>query len=66
VLVRARAFIGGVGRVVVGGARVAAGLLTADPDRQGRGAWMVARGAGLAGGSVGLHYLEYRRGNPET
>jgi succinoglycan biosynthesis protein ExoM len=59
--VRVRNLAGGLARVVLGSGRVAAGLLTRDADRHGRGAWMAARGAGHVGGSVGHRYVEYRR-----
>ena len=59
--VRANALAGGLARVLVGSGRAGIGLLTADPERRGLGAWSLMRGAGMAGGALGHRYVEYRR-----
>lgn len=59
--VRVRALAGGLARVLVGSGRAGLGLLTADPERRGLGAWTLMRGAGMAGGALGHRYVEYRR-----
>jgi glycosyltransferase involved in cell wall biosynthesis len=64
VQVRLRHLLGGLVRVIAATVRIGAGLLTRDADRQGEGAWTLARGAGLIGGSMGHRYSEYRPREP--
>ncbi|WP_182113188.1 MULTISPECIES: glycosyltransferase family 2 protein [unclassified Actinotalea] len=59
--VRARALVAGAARVVVGAARALLGVVTRNPEHHGRGAWTLARGAGILGGAVGHTVVEYRR-----
>lgn len=60
--VRTRAAVGGAARVVAGGGRALVGMLTRSSDNRGKGMWTVVRGAGMVGGAIGHHYVEYRRG----
>ncbi|MCL3861294.1 glycosyltransferase family 2 protein [Actinotalea sp. K2] len=59
--IRIRAISGGLARLLAGGGRVAWGLLTSNPEHQGRGAWTAARGTGLLAAAVGHTFVEYRR-----
>lgn len=60
--VRTRALGGGLARVAVGTARWAYGLATGSARHQARGLRVVFRGAGLAGGALGVVFSEYARG----
>ena len=59
---RVRSVLGGSARVLVGGARAAAGLLTRRPVDQARGLRAAMRGVGMLRGAWGLHHVEYARG----
>lgn len=56
---RARWFVDGAVRVVVGGLRRVWGVLTRSVAHRARGARAVWRGAGMMAGAVGLDYAEY-------
>jgi succinoglycan biosynthesis protein ExoM len=58
---RVRSLVGGTLRVVVGGARAAAGGVLRRPVDQARGLRAVMRGAGMVRGAWGLHHVEYAR-----
>lgn len=58
---RGKSVAGGLARVSAGSVRALAGLVARRPEQQGRGAWTMARGAGMLGGALGHQYAEYRR-----
>jgi succinoglycan biosynthesis protein ExoM len=58
---RVRALLAGSARVVVGGARAAAGVLLRRPVDSARGLRAVMRGVGMVRGAWGLHHVEYAR-----
>ena len=58
---RVRAVLGGAARVVVGGARAAAGGVLRRPVDQARGLRAAMRGIGMVRGAWGLHLVEYAR-----
>ncbi|QXG74977.1 glycosyltransferase [Modestobacter sp. L9-4] len=58
---QSRGLARGAVRVAGGSARALAGLVTGRPRHQARGLRTAARGLGMAAGTVGLVYQEYRR-----
>jgi succinoglycan biosynthesis protein ExoM len=58
---RLRSVAGGAARVVVGGARAAAGGVLRRPVDSARGLRAVMRGVGMVRGAWGLHHEEYAR-----
>jgi glycosyltransferase involved in cell wall biosynthesis len=60
-LARARAAAGGAGRVVLGVARTALGLVLRSPRHQARGSRAAYRGAGMVWAAFGGVYQEYAR-----
>ena len=58
---RVRSVLGGLARVVVGGARAVAGAVLRRPVDQARGLRAVMRGVGMVRGAGGLHHVEYAR-----
>ncbi|MGO4592517.1 glycosyltransferase family 2 protein [Leifsonia sp. 2TAF2] len=60
-LARVRAAVGGAGRVVLGVARTAVGLLLRSPGHQARGSRAAYRGAGMVWAAFGGVYQEYAR-----
>jgi glycosyltransferase involved in cell wall biosynthesis len=58
---RVRAVLGGAARVLVGGARAAAGALLRRPVDSARGLRAAMRGMGMVRGAWGLHHVEYAR-----
>jgi succinoglycan biosynthesis protein ExoM len=63
---RVRAVLGGAARVVVGGARAAAGTLLRRPVDSARGLRAAMRGVGMVRGAWGLHHVEYAREEPRA
>jgi succinoglycan biosynthesis protein ExoM len=59
--VRTRAVGGGLARIAVGTARWALGRVTGSARHQARGLRAALRGAGLAGGALGVVFQEYAR-----
>lgn len=59
--VRTRAAVGGAARVVAGGGRALVGTITRSSNNRGKGLWTLVRGAGMVGGAIGHHYVEYKR-----
>jgi hypothetical protein len=59
--VRVRATVGGAARIVVGGLRCAAGVLSGAMVHRARGRRMQHRGAGMVAGAFGHAYVEYAR-----
>ncbi len=60
-VLRARAFLGGVARIVVGGLRRVFGTLTSNITHHARGTRLVHRGRGTIAAVFGRRYDEYRR-----
>ncbi|MGI3780983.1 MAG: glycosyltransferase family 2 protein [Janthinobacterium lividum] len=58
---RVRAVLAGAARVLVGGARAAAGTVLRRPVDQARGLRAAMRGVGMVRGAWGLHHEEYAR-----
>lgn len=58
---RVRSVLGGAARLVVGGARAAAGAVLRRPVDQARGLRAAMRGLGMVRGAWGLHHVEYAR-----
>ncbi|MGI3782166.1 MAG: glycosyltransferase [Janthinobacterium lividum] len=63
---RVRSLLGGAARVVVGGARAAAGEVLRRPVDQARGRRAAMRGVGMVRGAWGLHHVEYARNDTEV
>jgi len=61
ILIRAKYFIGGLGRIGLGGSRACLGVAVRSMAHQARGARLVARGSGMLLASVGVRYAEYAR-----
>lgn len=60
-ILRARALVGGVARIVVGGGRVAVGTATSNITHHARGTRLIHRGRGTIAAGLGRRYDEYRR-----
>lgn len=60
-ILRLRALIGGVARIVVGGLRRTFGALTSNITHHARGTRLVHRGRGTIAAALGRRYDEYRR-----
>lgn len=58
---RAKALVGGAGRVVLGVARTGLGLVLRSPGHQARGSRAAYRGAGMVWAALGGVYQEYAR-----
>ena len=58
---RVRSLLGGAARMVLGGARAAAGAALRRPVDQARGLRALMRGLGMVRGAWGLHHVEYAR-----
>ncbi|GAB2590298.1 glycosyltransferase family 2 protein [Microlunatus antarcticus] len=63
---RVRSVLGGTARVVLGGARAAAGEVLRRPVDQARGRRAAMRGVGMVRGAWGLHHVEYARPEHEV
>jgi len=63
---RVRSVLGGVARVVGGGARAATGELLRRPVDSARGVRTAMRGVGMVRGALGLHHVEYAREEPRA
>lgn len=60
-ILRARALIGGVARIVVGSVRRVFGALTSNITHHARGTRLIHRGRGTIAAAIGRRYDEYRR-----
>jgi glycosyltransferase involved in cell wall biosynthesis len=61
VIIRARVAVGGVARILVGGARAALGEIVRSDRHSARGLRGAFRGAGMAAAAFGVTYREYAR-----
>ena len=60
-LLRVRAFVGGIARIVVGALRRAFGAVTSNITHHARGTRLIHRGRGTIAAALGHRYDEYRR-----